>query len=282
MVGNVTQLLSLFRQAFGRYKLQIIALCGFGFLAGLLEGVGVNALIPLFSFASGENQGATDFISKQIANFFALFGLSLSVRVLLVFIAVLFGAKAVLTLFLNYLKLKIITDYEEEMRRSLFEKMLVSNWMHLMRQKLGHLETILTVDVPNAATVLGQMGGAITVVTSLFIYVFIALNISAPITLLTLGLGAVIFFVFQPFLKKIKILATERNQVLKETAHHVSENILGMKTIKAMRVEEPVAKKGRALFGKLRHSTLQVPFLKSIMSSLTEPVAVIFVSFIFA
>lgn len=279
--SSIKQLYSLFRRAYGRYKWQIVFLAVLGFAAGLLEGVGINALIPLFSFALG-GQGATDFISRQIANFFALFDLSLTVRLLLVFITVLFGAKALLTLLLDYLKLRIITNYEEEARRSLFEKILAANWTHLMRQKLGHLETMLAVDVTNAATLLGQVASVITVVTGLVIYVVIALNISAAITLITLGLGIVIFAVFRPILRRVRALATERNQIMKDTAHHVSENILGMKTVKAAQVGGAVAEKGRALFARLRRSTFRVPFLKSIMSSLTEPVAVIFVSLIFA
>ena len=40
----------LAKKAFGNYKKQIVALLGLGFLGGLLEGIGVNAIIPLFSF----------------------------------------------------------------------------------------------------------------------------------------------------------------------------------------------------------------------------------------
>ena len=280
MVKRFGQFYTLFRQSYGRYKSQIILLGAFGFLSGLLEGIGVNALIPLFSFALGDP--ASDLISKEIIKFFALIGLPYTVRFMLVFIAVLFSGKALLTILLDYLRFKIITDYEKETRRNLFEKILASSWTHLMRQKLGYLEIILTVDVPNAATLLGQIGSGITVITGLAIYIFVAINISARITLTTLFLGGVIFLVFQPLLKRIKILAIERNQLIKDTAHHVSENILGVKAVKSMRVEHEVAQKGERLFDQLRRSTLRVPFLKSIMNSVMEPVAVIFVSFIFA
>lgn len=282
MVKGAINFYWLFRQAFSRYKLQIIALAIFGFIAGLLEGLGVNALIPLFSFALGDSQGPTDLISRQIAKFFALFDFELSVPLLVGFITTVFVLKAVFSLLLEYLKLRIITDYEEKTRRGLFEKFLQADWMHLIREKLGHLETILTVDVPNAATLLGQAGGAITTATGLAIYVFIAFNISAPITLITMVLGLLIFISFRPILVKIKILAAERNRVMKETAHFVSENILGMKTVKAMQVADAVGKKGRMLFSNLRRSTFQVPFLKSISNSVIEPIAVIFVSLIFA
>ena len=86
--------LRLLKDAFGGYKWQIITLTMIGFLSGLLEGVGANALIPLFSFITGGGK-ADDFISRSIEKFFDFIGLDFSLTYLLVFIAVLFIAKAI-------------------------------------------------------------------------------------------------------------------------------------------------------------------------------------------
>ena len=52
---------------------------------------------------------------------------------------------------MEYIKIKITSDYEKVTRKRLFASLLQSNWMHLIKQKLGHLETILMIDVPAAA-----------------------------------------------------------------------------------------------------------------------------------
>ena len=57
-------IVSLSKQAFGHYKYQIILLTTLGFVSGILEGVGVNALIPLFSFAFGEAGQVNNLISQ--------------------------------------------------------------------------------------------------------------------------------------------------------------------------------------------------------------------------
>jgi ABC-type multidrug transport system fused ATPase/permease subunit len=282
MVNNLVKVISLLRAAYGRYKFQIALLAVLGFASGLLEGVGINALIPLFSFVMGNGEGGSDFVSRQISKFFGLFDLQLSVSLLLLFIAVMFVAKAIFSVILDYLRLRVATDYEQETRWNLFEKVLAANWGHLLKQKLGYLESILMVDVSNSANLLGQLAGGVTFVTGLLIYVFIALNISLPITLLTLALGAVFFVVFRPILLRIKILAMERNRAIKQMTHHVSENILGMKTVKTMLVENAVAERGREYFATLRKSALRVPFLKSITNAATEPFSVIFISLVFA
>ena len=44
--------LKLFKRAFGIYRWKIVLLVVTGFLGGLMEGIGINTVIPLFSFIS--------------------------------------------------------------------------------------------------------------------------------------------------------------------------------------------------------------------------------------
>ena len=62
--NRFTKILRLTNRAFGRYKREIITLTILGFFSGIIEGIGINALIPLFSFVSGETVAGTDAISK--------------------------------------------------------------------------------------------------------------------------------------------------------------------------------------------------------------------------
>ena len=60
--------------AYAAYTKQIIALTALGFLSGLLEGIGINALIPLLAILTGTASGGDDPISQTIANFFYFSG----------------------------------------------------------------------------------------------------------------------------------------------------------------------------------------------------------------
>ena len=55
---RISTVIHLSRQAFGRYKLQIIILVILGILSGFLEGIGINALIPFFSLIVGDSAPA--------------------------------------------------------------------------------------------------------------------------------------------------------------------------------------------------------------------------------
>ena len=75
---------------FARYRLQLVILIVFGFLGALLEGIGINAVIPLVSFFSGATSGPTNFISHAIQTLFSFLHIPFSFRYLLGFILGLF------------------------------------------------------------------------------------------------------------------------------------------------------------------------------------------------
>lgn len=280
--NRLNTILSLSRQAFGKYKYQIIILTILGFVSGILEGIGVNALIPLFSFAVGDGAGGTDIISLFIQDLFSKFDISFTVSYLLIFISILFISKALLTVFLFYIKAKITTDYEEKTRSSLFKHILSANWPYLIKQKLGHLETVLMIDVPASKSLLDQISQTIMVATSLAIYILVAINISLPITLITLVVGAIIFLIFKPLIYRVKMLSYEQIVINKETAHHVSQNILGLKTVKSMMIGDKMTRLASQFFKSLKRLAIKASLIKSLTSSFIVPISVIFISAIFA
>src|SRR3989344_2979173 len=87
--------LGLFNDAFGKhkYKRYFFYVISLGFLSGLFEGIGVNALIPLFSFVVGDGNGGTDFISRTIEKVFLLLNIDFSIVSLMYLVAVLFMLK---------------------------------------------------------------------------------------------------------------------------------------------------------------------------------------------
>ena len=135
--------IKLFDKAFRGYRISIITLIILGFLNGLLEGIGVNALIPMFSFVIEKQGGGSDIISQGIEKFFLYLNISFTLKYLLIFVSLLFVLKAIVLLLSNYLKIKITTDYVRQTRSELFRRTLESKWPYLLKQKIGYLEAAL-------------------------------------------------------------------------------------------------------------------------------------------
>src|SRR3989344_1380310 len=271
---------SLFNRAFGAYRLQIGILAIVGFLSGLLEGIGINALVPLFSFVIGDG-GADDSISQWIKNAFDFVNINFTLNYLLVFIALLFIFKAILLFVGSYIQSRITYDYLKNIRTELFEKTLRSKWRYLMEQKIGYLEKVLSVEMGFVAKLLQTTSSLVLIVTSLLIFLIVAVNISFSITAISLATGLTLIVVFQPLINKMRRLSQAIAEQSREIAHFVNENVVGMKTVKAMFSVVPVTAQGEKHFELWRTLLIKHSLLGIVFGSLFQPLSIIFVLVLF-
>lgn len=281
-ISRIISVLKLFNRGYGAYRRQIILLAILGFFSGLLEGIGVNAIIPLFSFVSGGRDRGTDFISRTIEDFFNFFHIGYNLKYLLIFISALFILKAIALIIFNYINVKITSHYERKTRSDLFRDTMLAGWPYLLRQKIGYLEQVLITDISRSSALLRHLSGIILLVTNLLMYTAIALNVSVLITLLTLFFGFILFLFFKPMFYKARIIAQHQADITKEAAHFVNENMIGAKAVKAARAETSVLKKAAEYFDKLREASIHANFLSSVNNSLVEPVGILFIVSLFA
>ena len=274
--------LKLFKRAFGIYRWKIVLLVVTGFLGGLMEGIGINTVIPLFSFIVKGQDKPTDFISVYIEKFFTFFNVSYSLKYLLILIAILFIAKAVMTFLTNYITDRIRTDYIKSTRNKLFNMTIKSNWEYLSKQKIGYMEKILMNDINAYSSMLTYMSSTVILLTNVFIYIFIAFNISPNITLMTVSLGVLMLFIFKPVMDRIRAVSHETSIAQKQVAHHINESMIGIKTIKAMSFEEGATYKSLGFFEKLRSTEMRLSIFASLSHVITQPLSIIIILGVFA
>jgi len=271
----------LFRTAFWDYRKKIVFLTILAFWGGLMEGIGINALIPLFSFIAGDGQGGVDIVSKTIKKMFLNLHTPFTLKYLLLFIILLFFVRAISSVIFQYFHIKIIADYEEKTRSKLFEKTLNANWPHLLKQKIGYLESVLMTDIQIGKTILSSIVSITMIVLNLVVYIFIALNISLPITLFTLFAGGMLFFIIKPLMKKSRVVGRKTSKAIKNVSHFINQSVLGLKAIKSMMVGPQIAKAGREHFARLRELSVSSYLLGNISGSFMQFASIIFVCAVF-
>lgn len=279
---KLLEIISLSNQAFGKYKWQIVILTLLGFLSGILEGVGINTVIPLFSVIMGQTGQEMDVISKYIKAGFNYFNVDFSLKYLLLFIILLFVLKAIIVIIFSYVEVRISSNYTKKTREDLFEKTLSAKWPYLLKQKLGHLEKVLMINVERSKDLFVLLSIMIMGFTSLIAYTLVAVNISSKTTLITFGLGGAVFFIFKPLIRRTRRISRDLEKLNRDVSHHVNENVLGMKTVKASRVDKAILDKARDYFDRLRIINIKAHVLSIFSSSLIEPFSVIFVAGLFA
>ena len=65
--SRLINVVKMFKRTFWAYRYQLALMIATGFLSALLEGIGINAVIPLFAFAVPGQELPTDFISKAVS-----------------------------------------------------------------------------------------------------------------------------------------------------------------------------------------------------------------------
>ena len=269
------------REVFKRNPLRFSMILVFGFLSGILGGVGIGALIPLFSLVSGRTSEQVGSITKVIENFFGFLHLPLTIPWLVVLIAVLFVTKALVHFIAKYLNIKTAAEYEERIRRDVFSKTLNATWPFLLKQKSGYLERIMVNDVAIGASIILRVTNLVLLVTSLLMYLAVALTISSFITSVTLVIGAVLFFAFHPFLERIRQIAKIMAKAEKNTAHHINEALGGAKIVKSFGVEPNIIQKSRKYFQLLKEVRVKTDFFRYILGQAFEPVGIVFIVLLF-
>ncbi len=268
-------------RTFHRYKGKFSMVILLGLLAGLFGGVGISAVIPLFSLMTNQHIEGTGAITSIISKGFLFFHIPFTLPFLAGLIALLFVVKALTQFLARYINSKVSAEYEAEARADLFEKTLDANWPYLLNQRNGIIERILINDVMLSAQVLVVLTNLILLCTSLAMYAIVALNISPLITLLTMAVGGILFFLFKPFYYKTRSIIKDTVATEKEMAHYLNESIQNSKAIKALSAQPQVLEKGVRLFERLRKQRIDVGIYKSAVGPSFEPIGLAFIIILF-
>lgn len=280
-IKKISTAVDLIKHAFSGYKKQFIITLILGLVAGLFGGIGIGAIIPLFAFinkSSGPRIEELDFISRTIEKFFGFLGLEYNLFFLMALIVALFILKAAITYLSYYVNEKIATDYENKARKKLFKKTLKADWPFLLEQRIGHLESVLMQDTYMSSGILSNISGVIMVATSMLMYAFVAINISTSITLLTLGLGVMLFFLLRPFFYRIRKLSESFGITYRNINNHISEHMIGSKTIKATGAEDKVISSAIEDMETLRKIRIDIALFNKAPGAFLEPLGFVFIS----
>ena len=155
---------------------------------------------------------------------------------------------------------------------------LGASWPYLLRQKLGNLETALMIDVPASTQLLTKMSFAITLITSVLIYIVVAFSISAPVTISTLLVGVLSFALLRPLMERVNQRSRSRTVLYRDTMHHVAEHVGGLKTVKSFGVEQEAIAGADDLFLRIKVVANRIGLTQAIATQALAPIGIIYIA----
>lgn len=284
MKKNEIKITAIFSYIFGRHKLQVILLAALGFLGGILEGIGVSAVIPAFSFLLGGEGGETggSAISEAIKVFFAFFSLPFSFKYLLGVIAVLFILRAFVLGVFTYIRARIGAEFINAEMADILSATLHARWPFLLKQKIGYVQNTIVSDVRSSLHLLNAFTQVIQAFSGLLVYFVVALSISPKITILTLGMGVVLLFILRPLIGKTHAVNEQASIIDKQFFQYITEHLGGLKVVKASGKELQVFKKAEELLSSLRMLYVRNTVVQALGIIFIQPFSVVFILIVFA
>ncbi len=266
---------------FGKYRWHIVALTTLGFLAAIVEGIGVNAVIPLASFFTSGGV-PTDFISRAIQGVFAFIGIPFKFRYLIAFILFMFMVRAISMVVFGYIRGWISADYYNSESQALLKRAFSASWPFLLKQKLGYVHNTMVRDLQCTSGLLGTVSQVIQSFSGLLMYLLVAINISPIVTISAAAGGAVLLGVVRPFTLRMQRIGNATSKIEKDISNFLTEHVIGMKAIKVAGKEKDALTSGNVLMNNLRTLQTRFALTQSLGTSLFQPFSIIFVLILFA
>ncbi len=258
-----------------RYPKQSILMLIAMLLAGMAEGIGLSAMLPLLSTAIGSqaagNTANIPAAERMVREGLQALGIPPTLEVLLVVIFAAIILKSGLILIANkrigFTVAQVATDLRLEFLRAL----LASRWGFHLRQPVGALANTMITEASRTSKAY-LCGATMTIaLIQALILVIVAFMVSLKATLAAIIGGLMIFYILRRLIKKARRAGERQTKALKSLVGQLVDNLQSIKPIKAMALEnlaESVLSKTTAKLNKaLRMRVISREYLRA----LSEP-----------
>lgn len=275
-------LLQIGYRLFRPYTAGLITLVAFGVLGALLDGIGINMLVPFLSFLTGGSVGSLDTITRVARSAFLFFGVPFQFRTILIFMVLLFTARAGVMVVFSFVRARIGVQFLERESGALLSETLGARWPYLLSLPGGYIMNTIFWDVKRASQLLDSLAQAVQSWSGCLVYLVVAFLISPLITTTTVVAGAVFLLVFRPFLRKTRVFAEMTARAEKLYSQHLMEHLGGLKNVKVTDAEDAVNRVGVSYLARLSHAVQRSALVQSLSTSLVQPFSLIFILGLFS
>ena len=211
-------------------------------VAGLAEGVGLSALLPLLNIAIESDAGvaaplpvaADNALEQGVREALAWAGITPDLNNLLVVIVAALTLKSLLLLAaqvqVGYSAARLATDLRLELLRAI----LLSRWTYFLNQPVGKLTNSLATEASRAAEAFQNGATALTFLCQAVVYGAVALAVSWRATLVGLVAGALIIGFSHSLVRITKKAGKKQTSVLLSLMSTMTDTLASVKPLKGM------------------------------------------------
>ena len=251
-----------------RYPGQSVFLVAALLLAGVAEGVGLSALLPLLQLAfDGATSADDNPFARYVNEAFATLHMTPSIGLLLLIVVVVVLLKNVL-IFLSEQRIGYIAaDVATELRMTLLRRLIGARWEYFVTQSAGRLANSMSTESWRAANAYVFAVRVLVALVQATVYTLVAVLVSWQAALFCFTLGLVIVGVSQAFVRMSQRAGNRQTEQYRSLLGTLTDVVQSVKPFKAMGrthiAEELVSRETHKLRRALKREVLGTAGLES-------------------
>jgi len=252
-------------------------------MAGVVEGIGLTALLPLLQKAidlpaggaakPATAQGTSDFISMILT----YFGISVTVASLLMVILVGAFLRSILILVADRKVGYTVAHVATDLRLALLRALLSTRWGYFLNQQVGSMANAAGTEVMRASTAYLHATTALAMAIQVFAYFIVALLVSWKTTLLFMSAASVVLLMLYKLVATAKRAGAKQTRLLQSLLARLSDSLQSLKAFKAMGRENLADELLSSDTQKLNKALRKQVFSKAALRGVQDPLLTLLV-----
>jgi ATP-binding cassette, subfamily C, bacterial len=250
-------------------------------LAGIAEGLGISALLPLFSIITDSNAGVdgkASGLAHVVTKALSLFNLKPDIGALLLFIVIAVMLKGLFMLLANKRVGYTVAYVATDLRLALLRSLLATRWEYYLSQPVGSLSNAFATEANRASQAYLSCARMAALFIQVIIYTFAALFVSWKATLISIAAAICMLYGMNRLIRKARKAGGRQTSLLQSSLKLLTDSMLSIKSLKAMARENLIDVALATDTKRLNRALQKQVFSKEALKSLREPFIVSFLA----
>lgn len=247
-------------------------------VAGLLEGIGIAALLPLITILTNSGELGDSKIGTLVSGLFSGLGLTPDIPIILVFIVGIMFLKAVVTMAAITQVAYSSAHVTADLRKTYLQTLLRASWLHYLTIRSGASANALGLESQRAALAFKQGCVALAFVIQILVYAVLAVFVSWKITIAALGAGALLVVILGFLTREARKAGKEQTDVFNRVLSLITEALQAAKPLKSMSKGTSLASMMEDDIRALQSAQRRMDLTDQSIWVLSEPLMLVFIA----
>ncbi len=206
-------------------------------VAGVLEGFGVAAIVPLLEIMSRPEAPPSEGLAGTVGDILAFFGLPFTIEVVLFSLTGLFVVKAFVAYGAMIQVGTVVARVSMELRLRLLQAVVDARWSHVLHYPTGFISNAISLEASRTSQAYREFCQVLAEIIQVLVFVSLAFLISWETATASVVVGLGILFMFRGVVERARNAGQTQTLTLREILASLTDAIPSLKPLKAMRRE---------------------------------------------